>query len=84
MSSRYYCCQDLRRAEIARRTDVNGIDFIEVLDDPAMLPDERQGTLFVHFINDPAGLLLGPENVVVEGGERDAFRNPPVPMPPPS
>jgi hypothetical protein len=78
MSSRYYCCQDLRRAEIARRTDVNGIDFIEVLDDPAMLPDERQGTLFVHFINDPAGLLLGPENVVVEGGERDAFRNPPV------
>jgi hypothetical protein len=78
MSSRYYCCQDFRRAEIARRPDLNGIDFIEVLDDAGMLPDERQCTLFVHFINDPTSLPLGPANVAIRGGERDAFRDPPV------
>jgi hypothetical protein len=78
MSSRYYCCQDFRRAEIARRPDMNGIDFIEVLDEAGMLADERQRTLFVHFVNDPSGLPLGPANVAIQGGERDAFRNPQV------
>ena len=78
MRPRYYCRENDRRDEIDGRADLNGIDFIEVLDDAGMLPDERQRTLFVHFINDPIGLSIGPENVVVEGGERDAFRDPPV------
>jgi hypothetical protein len=78
MSRRYYCCEDHRRDEIDGRTDLNGIDFIDVLDDSGMLSDERQRTLFVHFINDPQALPVGPENVVVQGGDRDAYRDPPV------
>ena len=65
-------CRDERRRrnEIADRPDLNGIDFLEVLDGPDVPLPERQRTLFVHFVNDPSALGLVAENVAVEGGER--------------
>ena len=49
---------------------MNGIDFLEVLDNPADPDEFRQRTLFVHFIKDlPPGSLTA-HNVRIEGGER--------------
>lgn len=70
MSTVYFSKDDRRRDIIATQAGLNGIDFLEVLDSPALPLDQRQRTLFVHFINDPGALALGPGNVVVEGGER--------------
>ncbi len=70
MATPYFCCDDRRRAEIAGRSDLNGIDFLEVLDEPSQPDAERQRTLFVHFINDPGGLALEAANVTIEGGDR--------------
>lgn len=80
MSMRYFCCDERRRGEIAGRQTLNGIDFIEVMDNDSMALPDRQRTLFVHFINDPDDDLqdLEPQNVVIEGGERSDFRDPPV------
>ena len=70
MSTVYFSRDDRRRDVIAGREDLNGLDFLEVHDSPGLPLDERQRTLFAHFINDPAGLVLGPANVRIEGGER--------------
>lgn len=79
MSMRYFCCDEQpRRSEIARRPDLNGIDFLEVLDNDSMPADKRQRTLFVHFVNDPSGLSLDKENVLIRGGEREECRDPQV------
>lgn len=66
----YFCCDERRRNEIALRSDMNGVEFLEVLDSPDQAPDDRQRTLFVHFIHDPTPLGIVRENVVIEGGER--------------
>jgi hypothetical protein len=66
----YFCCDERRRNEIALRNDLNGIEFLDVLDAPDQAMEDRQRTLFVHFIHDPTGLGLTDENVVIEGGER--------------
>ena len=66
----YFSRDDRRRDVIAGRADLNGIDFLEVLDSPALPLDDRQRTLFVHFINDPGALALKSANVIIEGGER--------------
>jgi hypothetical protein len=70
--ARFYACRDERRRrnEIAGRADVNGIDFVEVWDGPAVPLEERQRTLFVHFVNDPGGLGIVAGNVEIDGGER--------------
>lgn len=70
MSQYYHCCDQRRRDFIAGRSDLNGIDFLEVLDSPSLPLEERQRTLFVHFINDPTGLALETSNVRLSGGER--------------
>ncbi len=68
---RYFCCDnDRRRNEIAQRSDLNGIDFLEVLDQPSLPLDQRQKRLFVHFIHDPTGLNLTVANLRIEGGVR--------------
>jgi hypothetical protein len=68
--TRYICCDERRRNAIAGLAGINGLDFLEVRDDPADPLPDRQRTLFAHFINDPSGLVLGPGNVRIEGGER--------------
>ena len=65
----FRCDDRRRRNEIAGRADVNGIEFLEVLDAPDQAQEDRQRTLFVHFINDPTGLGVAGERAV-EGGER--------------
>ena len=78
MSFRYFCCDERRRGVIDGHASLNGIDFIEVLDDASMLPEDRQRTLFVHFINDPSALLIDRRNILITGGERKEYINPEV------
>ena len=66
----YFAGDDRRRDVIANRADLNGIDFLEVYDLPSLPLDDRQRTLFVHFINDPGPLSLTADNVRITGGER--------------
>ena len=47
---RYTCCYELRRNIVEKHPTMNGIDFLEVLDDPDLSVEQRQRTLFVHFI----------------------------------
>jgi hypothetical protein len=64
----YSCCDDRRRTGVIDSA-LNGIDFLEVLDDPALPNDQRQRKLFVHLLK-PLAVPLTPQNVRIEGGER--------------
>ncbi len=64
----YTCCTDLRRTEV-EGSALNGVDFLEVLDDPSTPPEQVQRTLFVHFVNPPT-TTIGAGNLRIEGGER--------------
>ncbi len=66
----YFCCDEKRRNSVAAHATLNGIDFLEVSDDPADPVDVRQRTLFVHFLKDLAAGSLVVANVRIEGGER--------------
>lgn len=65
----YFCCTERRRSVISGHPTLNGIDFLEVLDDPGMPNAQRQRTLFIHFVN-PITVPLVVTNVLIEGGER--------------
>jgi hypothetical protein len=64
----YRCCTDNRRTSIRGRGDVNGIDYLEVLDREAPTGSPRQRTLFVRFVN--AAPLFQPRQFEITGGER--------------
>jgi hypothetical protein len=66
----YFCCTALRRDAVKQSANLNGIDFLEVLDDPALPNDQRQRKLFVHFLKALAPDALGKGNVRIDGGER--------------
>jgi hypothetical protein len=66
----YFCCTELRRDAVKRSAKLNGIDFLEVLDDPALPNAERQRKLFVHFLKALAPNALDEKNIRIEGGER--------------
>ena len=66
----YFCCDERRRNAVKEHGTLNGIDFLEVLDDPAQPDEQRQRTLFVHFIKDLAPNALTTGQVRIEGGER--------------
>jgi hypothetical protein len=65
----YACCDENRRRLVAEAGTLNGIDYLEVLDDAAPSGSPRQRTLLVHLL-DAVPPSLAQENVVVEGGER--------------
>lgn len=67
--TRYTCCDELRRSAVRRHVDLNGIDYLEVLDTDA--PEEllRQRTLLLRLLK-PVPATLGKDNVRIEGGER--------------
>jgi hypothetical protein len=73
---KFFCCDDGRRAAALRDAQVplNGIEFLEVLDDHDDPPELRQRTLFVNFLKPltPSGQpgALTVNNVLIEGGER--------------
>lgn len=69
---KYFCCDENRR-EAVKDSSVNGIDFLEVLDEPSQPLSQRQRTLYVHFIKPLATsgpTKLAKKNVLIEGGER--------------
>jgi hypothetical protein len=70
MSMVYFCCQQNRRDAVLKHPTLNGIDFLEVLDDPAQPLDQRQRTLFVHFLKPLALGNLALKNFQLAGGER--------------
>lgn len=61
-----HCC-DLRRREATRQSALNGIDFLEVVDNSVPLNPDRQRFLHVHLLKDPAPATYDETNVVVEG-----------------
>jgi len=64
----YTCCNENRRAAIIGNPTLNGIDYLEVLDNEAPLGSPRQQTLLVHCLKS-APTNLTPANVLIEGGE---------------
>ncbi len=66
----YACCDERRRNILKAQSLLNGIDFLEVADDPAAPADTRQRTLFVHFIHPLQAGALSKENIRIDGGER--------------
>ena len=66
----YFCC-DERRRDAVRGSALNGIDYLEVVDQDAPLPkSNRQRFLRVHFVNDIALNSLAATNISISGGER--------------
>jgi hypothetical protein len=70
----YFCCEKNRRDAVIA-SDINGIDLIEVQDDPSLPNDQRQRTLLLYFVKPLAGLVLTIDNFAIHGGERIADFN---------
>lgn len=66
----YFCCTDDRRDAVARHGTLNGIEFIEVIDDPSMPDNLRQRTLRLHTIKPLTAGQLTVDHIRIEGGER--------------
>lgn len=66
----YFCCDERRRTTVAAHATINGIEFLEVVDDPAAPDSVRQRTLLVHFVKNLAPNTLTIENIRIEGGDR--------------
>ncbi|MCW5842000.1 MAG: putative baseplate assembly protein [Caldilinea sp.] len=67
----FFCCEERRRNAVRDPgVALNGIDFLEVDDDPADPVSQRQRTLLVHFVKPIAAGSLTAANVRLEGGER--------------
>lgn len=64
----YFCC-DQRRRKLLKESELNGIDFLEVLDHDAPSRERRQKTLFVHLFKTPDP-SPGKENIRIDCGER--------------
>ena len=59
----YFCANRNRRAVVLTTASLNGIDFLEV----ASATD--QTLLFLTFLRDPSALGIGPDQIVISGGE---------------
>ena len=80
MTSQYLCENPQRRQSVLSNPALNGIDFLDVLDqqavalwaNPQVSPSQqippRQQTLLVQFLRPPPSLAL--QNVRIEGGTR--------------
>jgi hypothetical protein len=88
MGIQYACTNLLRRELVRQAATLNGIDFLEVLDDEAVpLQSPRQQTLIVHFLQPNPALTLA--NLQIKGGVRItpvkcvwAYPGAAVPVPP--
>ena len=64
----YQCCSEARRAAVLGNPNLNGIDYLEVLDHDAIaLNSPRQQTLMVTCLR--AAPELMPANILIAGGE---------------
>lgn len=66
----YFCCDEQRRNAVKGHPTLNGIDFLEVLDNQEDAYEQRQTTLLVHFIKALTPGSLSKQQVLIEGGER--------------
>src|SRR5258708_15440182 len=67
----YFCCDDHpRRVKVQAHATLNGIDFLEVSDNPGDPIARRQRTLLVHFLKNLSPGALTEDNVRIDGGER--------------
>jgi len=69
MGIQYYCKNEKRRQAIRQQSTLNGIDYLEVLDNRAPERSPRQCTLLVYFIN-PVPDDLDSNNIRIYGGVR--------------
>lgn len=69
----YFCCDEARRNAVKKHPKLNGIDFLDVVDNAVDPVNKRQRTLLVHFLKDlqtSPPVSFKPENIRIEGGER--------------
>lgn len=67
----YSCCDDRRKDAVRRHPTLNGIDYLELSDDPAHPTDAALRTLYIYCLKPLSGAAaLSRENVKIEGGER--------------
>ena len=65
----YSCCNDNRKSAVLKSASLNGIDYLEVLDQDAVALDSpRQRTLLIHCLK-AVPSTLAPNNVLIQGGE---------------
>lgn len=64
----YACCDENRRNAVVDSA-LNGIDYLEVVDEPTQPVADRQRTLHVYFINTITA-AISADNIIIEGGER--------------
>ncbi|PTR05771.1 putative phage baseplate assembly protein [Nitrosospira sp. Nsp5] len=67
--TRYTCCDEFRRNAVRDHEELNGIDYLEVLDTDAPRGSPRQRTLLLRFLK-PVPSTLGKDSLRIEGGER--------------
>lgn len=65
----FHCGSDRRRARLTGHAALNGLDYIEVVDDDALPDDERQRRIILRFVN-PIAFTPAREQVRIRGGER--------------
>jgi hypothetical protein len=65
----YHCCDPLRRNSVAAHPDLNGIDYLEVIDNDAPNFELRQRTLMLRLLK-PVPPSFGEEHLRIVGGER--------------
>ncbi|MDB5285233.1 MAG: putative baseplate assembly protein [Mucilaginibacter sp.] len=66
----YFCCDKQRRTAVLAHPLLNGIDYIEVVDNPADAFEDRQTTLLVYFLKDLDAGSITLKNILIKGGER--------------
>jgi Baseplate J-like protein len=65
----YNCCNENRKAAVHKNPNLNGIDYLDVLDHDAIaLGIPRQTTLLIHCLKQVPSTLT-PDNVIISGGE---------------
>ncbi len=64
----YFCCDEFRRNAVRKHATMNGIDYLEVEDEPSMPLGDRQRFLQVVLLKPPAA-SLDETNFRIEGGE---------------
>lgn len=65
---KYYCCNENRRDLVRGHDGLNGIDYIEVIDNPEDPDEVRQRVLHVFFLKELVE-AVSPENITLrEGG----------------
>lgn len=66
----YYCCTERRRNAIRLHPTLNGIDYLEVVNNSSDPLPEQQTVLQLHFLKSIEDFPISPENILIKGGER--------------